>query len=904
MAVIRQIESRPGLDTAAGSRPSTRLDDSVGQGLRQLGGSISQAGNVLAEIDMRRERMKMEMSEFRTDQSLRRFNDDFALDFAQTQQNIDPSGEGFTEAVSQRFNKQAETFLQTVPDNLKPKFAELVKTQRETYLNKAAAAEVDQRNTWYRKGISDSQQQLQTQVFNDPSLYDAALQDGNRAIDLSGLPSTEKKALREAWEEALSVTVGEREVRDAEADPTTAATAADRLGVRGATQGDSVAAVVDRIIGVESGGNATAKNPKSSASGLGQFTDGTWLATVRQHRPDLAGMSDSAVLKLKTDPHLGREMTTRLTEDNARGLASAGAPITPGNLYLAHFAGIGGARAVLNASDAQSLDNVLGKAAVKANPFLAGKNVGWLKAWADRKMGGKSGAGQTVSAPMDPRYASLSLSKRLEIYDRTIAAAERGQTAINAQVKAQYDQHKGAMELGIETGDVGSELTILQDTILNDAHKADLVASFRSKNKDRLATADALAAFKAGALQVDPYDSEGRKTVDNMFGEIAKTVPADQVQQTTEAIVRQTGVVPKAALNAIRGGLTSQNVSEVQAAAQSAQRLSVVDPAALGRRDGGKDVQDAADDFSHYVNNLNMSPEQAARRLMEARDPQKQRDRKALEPLAKEFIKARHDDDVASFFDDSFGGWRSNPQLGFSPAQEAGIKAEYVAIAEDEFYRANGDAELATNRAKETLKRLYGVTDLTGSPVVMKHPPERYWPALRHSGGNSTQNLNYATQQLETDLRQFYPDADMGSVQLVTTPATDAMVKRGEMPGYSVLYRDKDGVLQTIPGQLWRPDLSKEDFRIEFQMGIDEREQRQTLENARRMQGAAQEDMTRQELIEQDRINTGNFMRGGQPVPPVRATPPSQQEQLQDQRQQLMQDSRQAPNDAMSFGVP
>lgn len=40
-------------------------------------------------------------------------------------------------------------------------------------------------------------------------------------------------------------------------------------------------AVVDRMIGAESAGKADAKNPLSSAEGLGQFIDSTWLAMVK-----------------------------------------------------------------------------------------------------------------------------------------------------------------------------------------------------------------------------------------------------------------------------------------------------------------------------------------------------------------------------------------------------------------------------------------------------------------------------------------------------------------------------------------------------------------------------------------------------------------------------------------------
>jgi hypothetical protein len=50
----------------------------------------------------------------------------------------------------------------------------------------------------------------------------------------------------------------------------------------------AVNAVVDRIIRVESNGDPNAKNKRSSALGLGQFLNETWLDMIRSHRPDLA----------------------------------------------------------------------------------------------------------------------------------------------------------------------------------------------------------------------------------------------------------------------------------------------------------------------------------------------------------------------------------------------------------------------------------------------------------------------------------------------------------------------------------------------------------------------------------------------------------------------------------------
>ena len=50
------------------------------------------------------------------------------------------------------------------------------------------------------------------------------------------------------------------------------------------TAGGAIDAVVERIIGVESDGNPNAKNKRSSATGLGQFLDETWLALAEQVR--------------------------------------------------------------------------------------------------------------------------------------------------------------------------------------------------------------------------------------------------------------------------------------------------------------------------------------------------------------------------------------------------------------------------------------------------------------------------------------------------------------------------------------------------------------------------------------------------------------------------------------------
>ena len=159
-------------------------------------------------------------------------------------------------------------------------------------------------------------------------------------------------------------------------------------------------ALVDSIIGAESGGNADARNPNSSASGLGQFLDATWVSMLAKHRPDIQGTPEQ-LLALKNDPALSREMTAAYAADNGKILTGAGYEASPGNTYLAHFAGPQGAVKVLSADPNAPVSSILGEAAVKANPFLQGMTAADLQAWAARKMG-------VASQPTQPQNAQTS----------------------------------------------------------------------------------------------------------------------------------------------------------------------------------------------------------------------------------------------------------------------------------------------------------------------------------------------------------------------------------------------------------------------------------------------------------------------------------------------------------------
>jgi hypothetical protein len=98
-----------------------------------------------------------------------------------------------------------------------------------------------------------------------------------------------------------------------------------------AIQGD----VMSRIAQVESGGNPNARNPNSTASGLFQFTNDTWNASVQRWGKEL-GIKQGD----KMNPQAQEAMARKLAESNAQYIQkNLGIQPDDGQIYLAHFMG-------------------------------------------------------------------------------------------------------------------------------------------------------------------------------------------------------------------------------------------------------------------------------------------------------------------------------------------------------------------------------------------------------------------------------------------------------------------------------------------------------------------------------------------------------------------------------------
>ncbi|MEM6758931.1 MAG: M23 family metallopeptidase [Pseudomonadota bacterium] len=190
------------------------------------------------------------------------------------------------------------------------------------------------------------------------------------------------------------------------------------VAVAGSGASGAVEALVNQIIRVESAGDARAKNTRSTATGLGQFIESTWLRMMRTYRPDLvASLNRAELLDLRFDPALSRAMVTNLARENEAFLRSKGHAISPGRLYLAHFLGPSGADVALRADPNATVLDVMGAGVVNANPFLKGKTIVWMTDWSDRKMN-RVGRGSTAiavtNAPTAPAVTPAEVKRYKE----------------------------------------------------------------------------------------------------------------------------------------------------------------------------------------------------------------------------------------------------------------------------------------------------------------------------------------------------------------------------------------------------------------------------------------------------------------------------------------------------------
>ena len=421
-----------------------------------------------------------------------------------------------------------------------------------------------------------------------------------------------------------------------------------------------------------------------------------------------------------------------------------------------------------------------------------------------------------VEAVLDKLPANSSVLVREAAAQEMIAQ----QTAATAVQKAEYEAHKGALTLGILTGDVASEQTILGDNSLADDDKATLLRSFRSEQEGVGQARNYLTGLADGSAPVlNPFASDDQAIANRAFDQLTANVPREAMGATVTEFVAQSGMIPKQLVAGVRQGLASTDTNQVAQSMSFAAMLVDKAPIALGAIENGKEIQDAAAAYAELVGNQGMSLEQAAYHMVQQRLPENVA---KADVLKDGWNRAVKDDlfkvsDVLAVFDTN--PLPGGPAAGGNPYMEAALTSDYLRAAESAFNgAANGDANLARTMALAEIKRTYGVTRISGSEVVTKFPPEKFYPAIDGSH-------DYVRDLAMSDARSVNPEAV--SVMLVAGPETAQDVRAGKPPRYNLMFTMPDGVQDMAPGlfvvdQDSIADLStldSEERQIKFEMG-------------------------------------------------------------------------------------
>lgn len=191
---------------------------------------------------------------------------------------------------------------------------------------------------------------------------------------------------------------------------------------------------------IESNLNPTAAAPTSSARGLYQFIEQTWLGTVKEAGARFGygkyadaitrtssgryEVSDPAaraeILKLRNDPAANAAMAGVLTQSNSFKLVGEiGRRPTDGELYIAHFMGVRGASRLIN--NAENNPN-----ATAASLFPAAANANRSIFY---ERGGRARSVSEVYSVLNTRYANAANSP----VARTAIAAAGGNVPKIAQ---------------------------------------------------------------------------------------------------------------------------------------------------------------------------------------------------------------------------------------------------------------------------------------------------------------------------------------------------------------------------------------------------------------------------------------------------------------------------------------
>lgn len=381
----------------------------LGQAISQFGAVLEQRRKQSQDLDIRRQAAQ-EATQLQ-------------LDFHERQKQAPLGAEGFTQATLGDYTERHQQILEDLRSR---GFSEEAVADMDLRLagmrdNLVGQSLRFQDQSWQTKIASDLEEtgmHLTQLASMNPYDLDAAIEELNEAVDgLDNLTAIQRQEFKDRNAKAIRIAAG------------LGLAAQQPDAVVSALTGGQGGSYRDAVRRHESGGaGGAARNPRSSAKGYYQFLDGTWADLVRNNPGSglrMDGRGDRAQEELAMD---------LFEAQNSQVLARHGLPPTRANMYAMHFFGEGDGPKVLRAADDTALSDIVSPEVMAANPHLAGKSVGWAKAWTRRVVGAGTGMPKDGKTG-DPVLDSLDAQERLQVLNHARTQLNQAQ----AQQRAELD---------------------------------------------------------------------------------------------------------------------------------------------------------------------------------------------------------------------------------------------------------------------------------------------------------------------------------------------------------------------------------------------------------------------------------------------------------------------------------
>jgi hypothetical protein len=391
------------------------------------------------------------------------------------------------------------------------------------------------------------------------------------------------------------------------------------------------------------------------------------------------------------------------------------------------------------------------------------------------KGGGSAGAG---FLPEDKRVKLERQAETQVLQEKTYEGVQRGEAFEKQIIDAAAGQ-----------GDLPKRDEIENDPVLRPQQRNALLRQYDSAAGNVASFAATWKKFSdPNGGSFNPYDADERKSVDTLYQHLGGNAPALQ------AVVDRTNILPKSAAIAMRGDFVSNDPKRVAQSLSVASNLLAKNQNIFVGVDGQKDFENNAVAFRHYVDDLGMTADDAAKKIVYQQSSEYQSGVKARlkgEDVDAKLKKELSVDDISNSFDQSWLPF-TDPKVGYTPESRLAMYGQYSEQVKER-YQEHGDWGRAKKEAAATLGKSWGVTRVNGAPTVVPYAPER--APVMAGIENPADVLAAGAVAAIKDTAGYEPSRK--SLQFIPVPGvTPAAYKAGQPVPYILKWEDANGNVQ------------------------------------------------------------------------------------------------------------